>query len=116
MRPTRINFHVERLAGGARPNFWTASLILIFYSARRYQRPWANRLKSGSAVFPIFLGASMYDRPPDYVAVERWTRAVRDVPKPLSLPDRLLLTFGIILMPIVAVFLVLRIGRLIAAF
>ena len=57
----------------------------------------------------------MYYRNPDYIDLDRLAKAVRDMPdaKPLTLPNRLLLSMGMIVAPVAAFFLILGIGRLI---
>lgn len=55
----------------------------------------------------------MYFRNSGYIDVHRFTQAVRAIPEtpPLSLSNRLLLSAGMILMPVAAFFLILAIGR-----
>jgi hypothetical protein len=58
----------------------------------------------------------MYYRNPDYIDLDRLTRTVQAAPepKPLSLANRLLLSVGMIVAPVVAFFLILGVSRLIA--
>lgn len=57
-------------------------------------------------------------RNPDYINLDRLTKAIRSMPepKPLTLPNRLALSFGMILAPVAAFFLILGVGRLINGF
>ena len=56
----------------------------------------------------------MYFRNPDHIDVDWLVRAARAVPdpKPLSLPDRLVLSVGMIAAPAAAILLTLGIGQL----
>jgi hypothetical protein len=58
---------------------------------------------------------TMYYRNPDYIDLDRLAKAVREMPesKPLTLPNRLLLSMGMIVAPVAAFFLILGIGHLI---
>jgi hypothetical protein len=61
----------------------------------------------------------LYYRNPDYIIdVNRLAKDARTMPelKPLSLANRLLLSVGPIVAPVIAFFLILGIARLIAAF
>ena len=57
----------------------------------------------------------MYYRNPDHIDLDRLTKATRSMPepKPLTLPIRLALSFGMILAPVATFFLILGVGRLI---
>jgi hypothetical protein len=57
----------------------------------------------------------MYYRNPDYMDLDRFTKPVRAMPesKPLGPRERLLLSMGMIAMPVAALFLVLGLGRLV---
>jgi hypothetical protein len=59
----------------------------------------------------------MYYRNPDYIDVDRLANSVwaKPEPQPLSLANRLLLSVGLIVAPVAAFFLILEIGRLVAA-
>lgn len=57
----------------------------------------------------------MYYRNPDYICLAHFTQAARTPPsnpRPISPLDRLLLSVGLIVAPVVAFFLILGIGRL----
>jgi hypothetical protein len=57
----------------------------------------------------------MYYRNPDDIDLNRLAQAIRALPepKPLTLPNRLVLSFGMILAPVLVFFLALGIGRLV---
>ena len=56
----------------------------------------------------------MYDRNPDYFDVERWSKmAGAKDPRPEALQSRPLLSIGLILAPILIIFLALGIDRLV---
>jgi hypothetical protein len=59
----------------------------------------------------------MYYRNPDYFDVERRSKMAGAEPdaKPLTLPTRLLLSLGMILAPVLVIFLALGIGRLVSS-
>jgi len=58
---------------------------------------------------------TMYYRNPDHMDLGLLAKAVCSVPKPkpLTLPNRLILSFGMIVAPVAGFFLILGIGRLI---
>jgi hypothetical protein len=61
----------------------------------------------------------LYYRNPDYIIdVDRLTKAVRTMsePKPVSLANRLILSVGLIVAPVITFFLILGVARLVAAF
>ncbi len=63
----------------------------------------------------LYRGVTMYYRDPDHMDLDRLANAVGSVPrpKPLLLPNRLILSFGMIVAPVAGFFLILGIGRLI---
>ena len=59
----------------------------------------------------------MYYRNPDYIDIDRLTKAVRAMPEPapLSLANRIILSVGMMAAPVVAFFVILGIDHSIAA-